>query len=96
MALPDGLRDGKGGTVVGVKEETINSYGAVSSQVAEEMALGGRKVLAVDICLADTGSLINSDSFMFTNPLKEIFGTFKFKKSTGEMLKKVDKETWNR
>jgi len=41
--------------VVGVKEETINKYGAVSSQVAEEMARGGRKILAVDICLADTG-----------------------------------------
>ncbi len=41
--------------VVGVKDETINKYGAVSSQVAEEMAQGGRKVLAVDICLADTG-----------------------------------------
>ena len=41
--------------VVGVREETINRYGAVSSQVAEEMARGGRKVLAVDICLADTG-----------------------------------------
>ena len=41
--------------VVGVKEETLNKYGAVSSQVAEEMAQGGRKVLAVDICLADTG-----------------------------------------
>ena len=41
--------------VVGVKEETINRYGAVSSQVAEEMAQGGRKVLAADICLADTG-----------------------------------------
>ena len=41
--------------VVGVKEATINKYGAVSHQVAEEMAEGGRKVLAVDICLADTG-----------------------------------------
>ena len=41
--------------VVGVKEDTINKYGAVSHQVAEEMAQGGRKVLAVDICLADTG-----------------------------------------
>ena len=30
-------------------------YGAVSSQVAEEMAGGGRELLAVDICLADTG-----------------------------------------
>jgi len=41
--------------VVGVNEKTISQYGAVSSQVAEEMAEGGRKGLAVDICLADTG-----------------------------------------
>ena len=41
--------------IVGVKEDTINKYGAVSHQVAEEMAQGGRKVLAVDVCLADTG-----------------------------------------
>jgi len=41
--------------IVGVKEETIDQYGAVSYQVAEEMAEGGRKVLDVDICLADTG-----------------------------------------
>ncbi len=41
--------------IVGVKMETINQYGAVSSQMAEEMAEGGREVLAVDICLADTG-----------------------------------------
>lgn len=41
--------------VVGVKRETIGKYGAVSTQVAEEMAAGGRKLLAVDICLSDTG-----------------------------------------
>ena len=41
--------------VIGVKQDTINKYGAVSHQVAEEMAQGGRKILAVDICLADTG-----------------------------------------
>jgi len=41
--------------VAGVREETINRYGAVSSEVAEEMAQGGRKTLATDICLADTG-----------------------------------------
>jgi len=41
--------------VIGVKADTINQYGAVSHQVAEEMAQGGRKVLATDICLADTG-----------------------------------------
>jgi nicotinamide-nucleotide amidase len=41
--------------LVGVKEATISQHGAVSSQVAEEMAEGGRRVLAVDVCLADTG-----------------------------------------
>ncbi len=41
--------------MVGVKADTINKYGAVSHQVAEEMAEGGRRILASDICLADTG-----------------------------------------
>jgi len=41
--------------VIGVKADTLGKHGAVSAQVAEEMALGGRKVLAVDICIADTG-----------------------------------------
>ena len=41
--------------LVGVKGETIERYGAVSPQVAEEMAQGGRRVLGVDICLSDTG-----------------------------------------
>jgi PncC family amidohydrolase len=41
--------------IVGVKEETINRYGVVSAEVAKEIAQGGRKILSVDICLADTG-----------------------------------------
>lgn len=41
--------------LLGVTEKTIKKYGAVSSQVADEMAKGGRRVLNVDICLADTG-----------------------------------------
>ncbi len=41
--------------VVGVKEATLKRYGAVSSHVAEEMAAGGRKLLGVDVCVADTG-----------------------------------------
>jgi nicotinamide-nucleotide amidase len=42
-------------SVLGVKTETLQQYGAVSSQVAEEMALGGCRVLAADICISDTG-----------------------------------------
>jgi nicotinamide-nucleotide amidase len=41
--------------IVGVRPETLNKYGAVSPQVAKEMAAGGRKLLDSDICLADTG-----------------------------------------
>jgi len=41
--------------VVGVREDTLNQYGAVSPEVAEEMAQEGRKILGADICLADTG-----------------------------------------
>jgi nicotinamide-nucleotide amidase len=41
--------------IIGVKRETLEKYGAVSSQVAQEMAEGGRRLLGVDICVADTG-----------------------------------------
>ena len=38
-----------------VNPETLKEYGAVSFQVAEEMASGGRELLGADICLSDTG-----------------------------------------
>lgn len=41
--------------VVGVKEEVLLLFGAVSPETAEEMALGGRKLLKVDICVSTTG-----------------------------------------
>jgi len=41
--------------VVGVREETLDQYGAVSAEVAQELARGGSKILGSDICLADTG-----------------------------------------
>jgi len=41
--------------IVGVEEETIESYGTVSPMAAIEMAEGGRKLLKVDICISDTG-----------------------------------------
>jgi nicotinamide-nucleotide amidase len=42
-------------SIVDVSEDSINRHGAVSPQVAEEMAQGGRRVLGADICLTDTG-----------------------------------------
>ena len=41
--------------IAGVSKAAIDRNGAVSHQVAEEMARGGRETLGVDICLADTG-----------------------------------------
>ncbi|MCX6004407.1 MAG: nicotinamide-nucleotide amidohydrolase family protein [Chloroflexi bacterium] len=41
--------------MVGVKEEILILFGAVSHETAEEMALGGRKLLKVDICVSTTG-----------------------------------------
>ena len=41
--------------LAGVSQESLEKYGAVSSQVVEEMARGGRQALAADICLSDSG-----------------------------------------
>lgn len=42
-------------SIVGVKTTTLRKHGAVSPQVAMEMADEGRKLLKVDICVSDTG-----------------------------------------
>ena len=42
--------------VVGVKEETIKKFGVVSKEVAYEMAVKGRQLLDVDICVSVTGN----------------------------------------
>lgn len=41
--------------IVRVKGKTLETYGAVSSETATEMAEGGRELLKVDICISDTG-----------------------------------------
>ncbi|MEA3442792.1 MAG: CinA family protein [Chloroflexota bacterium] len=41
--------------ILRVKKETIDNFGVVSSQIAKEMAQGGRELLDVDICISDTG-----------------------------------------
>lgn len=42
--------------LVGVKESTIDDYGVVSEEVAEEMALGGLPALNVDVSVSFTGN----------------------------------------
>ena len=41
--------------VLGVKEKTLKEYGAVSSQTAEEMALGVKRACSTDIGISTTG-----------------------------------------
>jgi len=39
-----------------VQEETIDTFGVVSQEVADEMALGGARALFVDVCVSFTGN----------------------------------------
>ncbi len=41
--------------ILGVSHKTLNEFGAVSEQVAKEMAVGARKVLKADFAVATTG-----------------------------------------
>ena len=41
--------------VLGVPLETLEAYGAVSCQTAEEMAIGARKLLKADVAVSVTG-----------------------------------------
>lgn len=43
-------------SIVGVNPKTIEKFGVVSKEVAEEMAKKGRKLLNVDICVSVTGN----------------------------------------
>lgn len=41
--------------ILGVKHETLEAYGAVSRETAEEMAVGAAKVANADVALSTTG-----------------------------------------
>jgi PncC family amidohydrolase len=41
--------------LLGIPIDTIKYYGVVSKEIAKEMAIAGRKVLDVDICVSITG-----------------------------------------
>lgn len=68
--------------LVGVSQTTIRRYGAVSHQVAEEMAAGGRKTLGVDICLADTG-IAGPDGAVPGKPVGRFYLGLSHKSGTG-------------
>ena len=41
--------------LLGVRQETLKEYGAVSAQTAREMAAGGAKAARTDVCVSITG-----------------------------------------
>ena len=41
--------------ILGVKHETLEAYGAVSEQVAREMAEGARRAFGADVAVSTTG-----------------------------------------
>ena len=58
--------------LLGVSEETLNRVGAVSSEVAAEMAIGARLRLSADIAVSVTG-LAGPDGDDFGNPVGTVF-----------------------
>lgn len=58
--------------LLGVSRETLETFGAVSGPVAEQMAAGARKALGVDLALSVTG-LAGPDGDEYGNPVGTVF-----------------------
>ena len=58
--------------VLGVKEETLNTYGAVSYETAREMAQGVRRALNTDIGISTTG-IAGPDGGTPTKPVGTVY-----------------------
>lgn len=58
--------------VLGVPEQALAQYGAVSAPVAEAMAKGARRVLDADVAVSVTG-LAGPDGDAFGNPVGTVF-----------------------
>ena len=58
--------------VLGVPEEILDTYGAVSAPVAEAMAKGARKLLDADVAVSVTG-LAGPGGDEFGNPVGTVF-----------------------
>lgn len=58
--------------VLGVKAETLNRYGAVSAEVAEQMAEGVKKLLLADVAVSVTG-LAGPGGDDYGNPVGTVY-----------------------
>lgn len=58
--------------LLGVREETLDRYGAVSAQTAEEMARGAAEIMRADVAVSVTG-LAGPDGDAFGNPVGTVY-----------------------
>ena len=58
--------------LLGVSEQDLNSVGAVSAEVAEQMAVGARNALQADIAVSVTG-LAGPGADTFGNPVGTVY-----------------------
>ena len=58
--------------ILGVPEDVLSRYGAVSAQTAQAMAAGARKLLDADVSISVTG-LAGPDGDGFGNPVGTVF-----------------------
>ena len=57
--------------LLGISHEDVEKYGVVSKQIAEQMAVYGRDLLDVDVCVSFTGNA--GPSAMENKPVGEIY-----------------------
>ena len=57
--------------LLGISHEDVKKYGVVSKQIAEQMAVYGRDLLDVDVCVSFTGNA--GPSAMENKPVGEIY-----------------------
>lgn len=57
--------------LLGISREDVEKYGVVSKQIAEQMAVYGRDLLDVDVCVSFTGNA--GPSAMENKPVGEIY-----------------------
>ena len=67
--------------ILGVSQETLDQYGAVSEPVAKAMAEGARKILEADVAVSVTG-LAGPGGDEFGNPVGTVFIGYSDSKTT--------------
>ena len=76
--------------VLGVKESTLSTFGAVSKETAMEMAAGVKKLCSADIGISTTG-IAGPDGGTDEKPVGTVYVGFSYKGETEAFNLKLDK-----